>query len=166
MKKLFFYLMIICFTLSCSNTTDPKKKKFENFLSEYISENPIKSVGYPLNEDGTRPLKRKIAYPSYQVFFNKRKNKNIAIIKLSPHYTKVNIDLSENNSDSLIFYPQEAKGWYLFKGNPIIVFDTKNISSDYIQKKLNHHIPDSLELQEIGNHIDSRSKVYVLSDVK
>jgi len=163
MKKILFCLTIISFLYSCNNPADENKEKYESALAKYISQFPIKNTGYPLNDDGTRPLKRKIAYPLYHVFFNKKENREIMTIKLAPHYTELNINLPKNNKDSLIFSPQKAKGWYMYNGNPIIIFDSINISENYISKQINIQIPDSLKLQEINNHIDSQSKVYILS---
>ena len=120
-------------------------------------------MGEPFENNGDTTSKRMFAHPSYHAFFNKNDEETILILKLVAHYTDLNINISNNNIDSLVFENQKAKGWYKYKWNPIIVIDSENVSSEYISNKLTHKIPDSLKLQEISNHIDTPSKVYFLN---
>jgi len=162
MRKYILVFLILFY--SCGSSLSNEQKQFENLLTKYIDDNPIIVLGNSTSKNEKIIKKRMFAHPSYQVFFNKNENKDVLILKLAAHYNDLNINIKNNNIDSLIFNNQKAKGWYLFDGNPVIVFDSEKISRKYISTSLNSKIPDSLKLQEIGNHIDSYTKTYILDN--
>jgi hypothetical protein len=145
---------------SCGLTTSESEKEFTTILEEYIEENPMIVLGDDIDKTDK---KRTFAHPSYSAFFNKNEKETVLILKLTAHYEDLNINIKDNSPDSLIFNEQRAKGWYLFNNKPIIIFDSSNLSEKYISSKLNIQIPDSLKLQQIGNHLKPSAKVYYLN---
>ena len=93
---------------SCNHTSSDKKQQYETILNEYIHENPIIILGEPLENNGDTTSKRMFAHPSYHAFFNKNDEETILTLKLVAHYTDLNINISNNNIDSLVFENQKA----------------------------------------------------------
>ena len=123
---------------------------FKKIIDEYIVLNQLKSsrlIGKSSIESG-------FSYPSYHLFFNKKKTDTIFSIVLFPNYN--NFELEETSVDNETSYSSiKHKGWLMYKDKyPLIIFDNNNFSNKFIKSdKLIYKIPDSLRAGYNNQHI-------------
>ena len=164
MKKIIFLFLIIS---GCSNPNEKNEiiinNNFKEIITKYLDSNPI----HP-EKDLESEFAINIPQPSYQIVFDKRENDTIMSIKLLPHLTNYNPINFEKQGDSVTIYSQiTPNGYFIFKKNPIVIYDLNNYSNDFINKqKLIKKIPDSLkiEINKIGVHIKSSTEYYKISN--
>jgi len=139
---------ILCSLYSCNkeNTDALRNDSLEVVINSYIKSNPhteYRIKGKSTIESGT-------SYPSYHLFFNKKRNDTILSIILFPHLTPFELegDLdTETNDGSIIYKSIIPKGFVYYREKyPLIIFDNEEFSSNFIDDKyLINVIPDSLK---------------------
>lgn len=150
------FIVFVLLLVGCNNSKSLQKediidKKLEVIIEDYIKTNPLKSyrtVGKTSEESG-------FSYPSYHLFFNKKKVDTILSIVLFPSYNNFAIDGTSIDTDETTYQSINHKGWTMYKKKyPLIIFDDMGYSSNLIEKdKLLSKIPDSLKANENNQHI-------------
>ena len=111
-----------------------------------------------------------IPHPCYEVFFEKYKNDTIISIKLVPFlviFNPLDFEIDKGN-DSLLSEKKISSGYFLFKNQPIIIFDEKNLSNKILKKNNLNSIPDSLkwDFGKANIHLKSKSEFYKLTNLE
>jgi hypothetical protein len=159
-----FLILLVIWISSCSlNNQSVINTDIEQFLENYLEKNPIPKY-LESNEEG------KFATPSYHLYFGKKESDSIIQIKLLPFLVGFNpLNSSINKEGEEITTEESPDGYFIFRGNMIIVFDKNNYGVNVINKnKLINKIPDSFKwnFDKHNNHIKSKSNYYNISNQK
>ncbi|WP_136438100.1 hypothetical protein [Tenacibaculum maritimum] len=155
MKKTSILFFVLSFCLFGCNNKEKKvilNDEFRRNISNYIDKNPIR-----VSMKG-----KKISYPSYHIYFDKKENDTVFAIKLMPHLTPFNLLKYHETKDTSMFFSEiKPKGYFLFKPKvPVVVFDDESYSKNVIDgKMLKKEIPDSLVFSTEKDNLHIKSNM-------